>query len=75
MSGSPVKDVIKCRENTVDGRKKKISLYVQIVPWKETVRRRRLCSPLALNGSQCLNPLTAVVLSSWTLISSAGTAR
>lgn len=49
MSGIPVNIQIKCRENTIDGgrkKKKEISIYVQIVPCKEKLRLGRLCSPL-----------------------------
>ena len=66
MWGIPVNVLIKCRENTADGRKRKTSLYI----CTDCAFKKRSCSVLrravALNGSQCLNRLTVVVLSSRT---------
>lgn len=68
MSGTPVNILIKCRENTIDGGKKRESFYVQIVPRKEKLDTGGyvLHCDTATNGSQCLKHLTVLVLSSRT---------
>lgn len=58
MSGFPVDDLIKCRENTTDGRRRNLSIRTDCA--------YVLHCDTAPNGSQCLNHLTVVVLSSQT---------